>query len=304
MKQDQVAIVTGGASGIGRALSEELARRGVEVVVADIDPKLAEQVAAEIRAQQGRAVAKLLDVRDAEAFARLARETVERTGRIDYLFNNAGIGRSGEISSYALKDWDDVLDVNVRGVAYGVQAVYPLMIARGSGHIINTASTAGLISTPGLGGYSATKHAVVGLSKALRIEAKAHGVNVSVFCPGVIRTPLLLKGLSNYPGLSPEDASKLWERFRPMEPGDFARAALDCVAKNRAIIVVPRWYKALWFVERWSPALAERLGTLFHERAKADMEALVASAKNPPPLSAADRNGTSRASSTTTSPTK
>jgi NAD(P)-dependent dehydrogenase (short-subunit alcohol dehydrogenase family) len=275
MKDGQVAIVTGGASGIGRALAEELARRGVEVVVADVQTELAETAAAEIRRQGGRATAARLDVRDATAFANLARDTVVRAGHIDYLFNNAGIGRSGEVSEYSLADWDDVLDVNLRGVAYGVQAVYPIMLARRSGHIINTASTAGLISTPGLGGYSATKHAVVGLSKAMRIEAKAHGVKVSVLCPGVIRTPLLSKGLSRYPGLREEDARALWERFRPMDPRDFARAALDCVAKNQGVIVVPRWYKALWLLERMSPTLAETLGTLFHERAKRELEALL-----------------------------
>ena len=276
MKHGQVAIVTGGASGIGRALAEELARRGVEVVIADVQTDMAEQVADAIRARQGRATAQQLDVRDADAFAGLARKTVRRAGRIDYLFNNAGIGRSGEISTYSLEDWDDVFDVNVRGVAYGIRAVYPIFIENRRGHIINTASTAGLISTPGLGGYSATKHAVVGLSKALRIEAKAHGVNVSVLCPGVIRTPLLGKGLSKYPGVREEDARKLWDRFRPMDPGDFARAALDCVTQNQAVIVVPRWYRALWLLERMSPNAAERLGTLFHERAKLELEALMA----------------------------
>ena len=284
MKDGQVAIVTGGASGIGRALAEELARRGVEVVIADLQTELAEQVAAGIRQQRGRATAKPLDVRDAAAFADLARETVRRAGRIDYLFNNAGIGRSGEISTYTLSDWDDVVDVNLRGVAYGIRAVYPIFIEQRAGHIVNTASTAGLIATPGLGGYSATKHAVVGLSKALRIEAKAHGVKVSVLCPGVIRTPLLGKGLSQYPGVREEDARKLWDRFRPMEPSDFARAALDCVRKNQAVIIVPRWYRALWLIERLSPTVAESLGTLFHERARVELEALIEKAKRADPV--------------------
>ncbi|HEY6561663.1 MAG TPA: SDR family oxidoreductase [Polyangiaceae bacterium] len=283
MKDGQVAIVTGGASGIGRALAKELARRGVEVVVADVQTELAETAAAEIRRQGGRATAARLDVRDAPAFAKLARDTVERAGHIDYLFNNAGIGRGGEVSEYSLADWDDVVDVNLRGVAYGVQAVYPIMLARRSGHIINTASTAGLISTPGLGGYSATKHAVVGLSKAMRIEAKAHAVKVSVLCPGVIRTPLLTK-VGQFPGVREEDARALLERFRPMDPQAFARAALDCVAKNQGVIVVPRWYKALWLLERMSPTLAETLGTLFHERAKRELEALLIRAKAAPPL--------------------
>lgn len=279
MKDGQVAIVTGGASGIGRALAEEIARRGVEVVIADLQTELAEQAAERIRQQRGRATAKQLDVRDAAAFADLARETARRTGRIDYLFNNAGIGRGGEISTYTQEDWDAVIDVNLRGVAYGIRAVYPIFIEQRAGHIINTASTAGLISTPGLGGYSATKHAVVGLSKALRIEARSHGVKVSALCPGVIRTPLLGKGLSQFPGVREEDARKLWDRFRPMEPQDFARAALDCVARNQALIVIPRWYRALWLIERLSPWAWESLGTLFHERAKLELDALIEKAK-------------------------
>jgi NAD(P)-dependent dehydrogenase (short-subunit alcohol dehydrogenase family) len=285
MEVGQVAIVTGGASGIGRALSEELGRRGVDVVIADVDASAAERAAAGIRERQGRASAEQLDVRDEEAFSKLASETRRRKGRLDYLFNNAGIGRSGEVSEYSLSDWNDVLDVNLRGVIHGVRAVYPIFIEQRRGHIVNTASVAGLISTPGLGGYSATKHAVVGLSKALRIEAKAHGVRVSALCPGVIRTPLLAKGLSRYPGVRPEDARQLWDRFRPIEPEELARGALAGVDRNQAIIVVPRWYRAMWLVERMSPALAERLGTLFHESAKRELERLLARGTTAPTVS-------------------
>jgi NAD(P)-dependent dehydrogenase (short-subunit alcohol dehydrogenase family) len=188
------AIVTGGASGIGRALAEELAGRGVGVVIADRQVDLAKEVAAAIQSRGGAAEVAELDVRDHERFLAIVNETFERTGRLDYLFNNAGIGVSAEMKDYEPADWDDVFDVNLRGVAYGVTAAYPLMVRQGFGHIVNTASMAGLVAAGMTGSYTATKHAVVGLSRALRVEAKPYGVRVSVVCPGVIRTPILEGG--------------------------------------------------------------------------------------------------------------
>lgn len=260
--RNRVAIITGGASGIGLALSRELARRGFEVVMADRQLELAEQHAGDIRAGGARATAAELDVRDAEAFQRLADETVRRAGRIDYLFNNAGIGVGGEMDTYTPADWDDVIDVNLRGVAYGVQAVYPQMQKQRRGHIVNTASVAGLTPEGGMGSYSATKHAVVALSRSLRVEAKRHGVKVSALCPGAIRTPILTGGRYgriNLPGVDSEQIASWWERLRPMDPAEFARRSLDRVFRNEAIIVVPRWYKALWYVDRLSPALGMAL---------------------------------------------
>jgi NADP-dependent 3-hydroxy acid dehydrogenase YdfG len=166
-----VAFITGGASGIGAAIGKALARRGVDVVLADRQLELAQQVAEGIRQSDGRASAVELDVRDPARFASVVGETVARSGRIDYLFNNAGIGVAGDIAGYTLPDWYDVFDVNLRGVVHGIGAVYPVMRAQGSGHIINTASMAGLLPTSEAASYGATKHAVVGLSKTLRIEA-------------------------------------------------------------------------------------------------------------------------------------
>lgn len=251
----QVAIVTGGASGIGRAIGEELALRGVEVVLADRQLELALEVARGIVAEGGRASARELDVRSATAWSELAAETRERAGRIDYLFNNAGIGVGGEMCDYDLADWDEVFDVNLKGVAYGIQAIYPIMIAQRSGHIVNTASVAGLVAAPE-GSYTATKHAVVGLSKALRIEARRHGVRVSALCPGAIRTPILTGGKygrMKMPGATDEKILALWERMRPMPPRELARRTLRAVDRDEAIIVIPRWWKMFWLLERVSP---------------------------------------------------
>ena len=252
------AIVTGGASGIGRALAEELAKRGCEVVLADLQIELAEEVASKIHLSGGKAKAVKADVTDFPAMEHLIQETHKRTGRLDYIFNNAGIGIGGHVNQYSIEDWNQIIDVNLRGVINGIQAAYKMMIAQGFGHIINTASMAGLMPNPGNVNYATTKHAVVGLSKSLRVEAALMGVRVSVLCPGVIRTPILEKGgkygkmLIEIP---PEQLHRMWEKFRPMSPNIFAKKVLNSVAKNKAIIIVPSWWKVFWWVNRLSPSL-------------------------------------------------
>ena len=189
-----VAIVTGAASGIGRAISEALAQRGCQVVLADIDLGDAEAAAEEIRKKGGRASARRLDACDFAAVSELVTETMERLGRLDYMFNNAGISVLGDVADYTIDAWHRIIAVNLVGVVNGVQAAYAAMIRQGFGHIVNTSSIAGLVTSPSGASYSATKHAVVGLSKALRVEAQFRGVRASVVCPGVIRTPLLRGG--------------------------------------------------------------------------------------------------------------
>jgi len=257
-----VAIITGGASGIGRALGEALARRGAHVVLADRQIELAETVAEGIRAKGGRATAAELDVSDFPAIDRLVRETVESLGRLDYMFNNAGIGISGEVRYYDIKDWERVFDVNIRGVINGVQAAYPVMLRQGYGHIVNTASMAGLFPFPVVISYVTSKYAVVGLSTALRIEAAASGVRVSVLCPGTIRTPILEGGKYGkaLQLLPPEVWRRHWERQWPMPADKFAVKALNAIARNRAIIIIPGRWKLFWWLNRLSPSLALYFG--------------------------------------------
>ena len=128
--------------------------------------------------------AERVDVTDAVAVQRLVDGTVAREGRLDLLFNNAGIAVFADARDTSLEDWNRLIDVNLRGVVHGVAAAYPLMVRQGSGHIVNTASAAGLLPSPANIAYAATKHAVVGLSLTLRAEAVHHGVGVSVICPG------------------------------------------------------------------------------------------------------------------------
>jgi NADP-dependent 3-hydroxy acid dehydrogenase YdfG len=263
----KIAFVTGGASGIGAALAAKLVDGGAEVWIADRQIGAAQELAQRLNSGGAKAHAIELDARSFPSFENAVAEAVQQSGRIDYLFNNAGIGVGGEVDSYTLDDWNDVFDVNLRGVVHGIQAVYPIMIRQHSGHIVNTASMAGLVATPGSASYTATKHAVVAISKVLRVEAERHGVQVSVLCPGVIRTPILTFGkYGRYNGVSDEDLLKFWESFRPMAPEKFADRALRAVLRADTIIVVPAWWKAFWYLERLSPALAMRLAKVSLKR--------------------------------------
>jgi NAD(P)-dependent dehydrogenase (short-subunit alcohol dehydrogenase family) len=272
-----VAVVTGGASGIGRAIGESLARQGARVVLADLQVDLAKEIAARIKENGGQATALALDVTDYPATSQLVQNTYQSSGRLDYMFNIAGIGIVGEARYYAIEDWYRVLDVNLRGVVHGVQAAYPIMLRQGFGHIVNMASGAGLWPSPFVVSYCASKHAVVGLSTSLRIEAAAAGIRVSVLCPGAVRTPALT-GEARYgrvlPPLSPEVLQKLVERQRPMRPERFADQALRAVAKNRAIIVIPSIWRTLWWLNRLSPSLGFYLGRKSLEIVKRSMEGL------------------------------
>lgn len=265
----KVAFITGGASGIGAALATKLVDGGAQVWIADRQLDAARELAQRLNSGAGKAHALELDVRSYPAFEEAVAEAVRQSGRIDYLFNNAGIGVGGEVDSYTLDDWNDVLAVNLHGVVHGIQAVYPLMIRQGSGHIVNTASMAGLLAGPGTASYTASKHAVVALSKAMRIEAERHNVKVSVLCPGAIRTPILTGGtygrMTNT-GASDEDLLRFWEPMRPMAPDRFAARVLRAVLRNQAIIIVPAWWRALWYLDRLSQPLSNRAARLTLKR--------------------------------------
>lgn len=257
------AIVTGGASGIGRALGAGLVRRGVAVVLADVDGDRVVEAAASMSGGAGHARGVELDVRDAVGFAALVREVHEDGGGLDLLFNNAGIGVGGETHELSLPHWDRAIDVNLRGVIHGVHAAYPLMRERGRGHIVNTASMAGLIPTPLITPYAATKHAVVGLSMSLRWEAADAGVRVSVVCPGVIETPILdSTGPDDLP--KPDSARSSARGLltqvggRPYPAEDLAEDVLRAVARNEGLIISPRRARISWQVSRFAPGLVER----------------------------------------------
>lgn len=191
LEAGQVAVVTGGASGIGRGMVDAFARRGLVVVVADVESDQLDVAAAELRAGGAEVVPAVVDVRDASAVRGLADRVLEAYGRVDVLCNNAGvIPARRPLWEHTADDWRWTVDVNLLGVAHGISAFVPAMVDAGRGHVVNTSSMAGLtpIAGGGQGAYSATKHAVVGLSETLRVDLDqvAPDVGVTVLCPGPV----------------------------------------------------------------------------------------------------------------------
>lgn len=248
----KVAVVTGGASGIGRCLSLALAKSGATVIVADINLETANKVVAEITKAGGKSQAVLLDVTKQKNFTQVIEEIFEEYGRLDFLFNNAGIAVIGSLRDINIEDCDRMIDINIRGVLHGVKAVYPIFIKQGSGHIINTASLAGLVPAPILSAYAATKHAVVGLSTSLRLEAAANNIRVSAVCPSAVSTPLLKSKRVN---VTDDMMSGFIKKFGVIEPEECVDAIMRGVAKNQALIIVPNLAHMSWRAYRLVPNL-------------------------------------------------
>jgi NAD(P)-dependent dehydrogenase (short-subunit alcohol dehydrogenase family) len=264
---DLVAIVTGGASGIGRALCEELGARGAIVVVADLDSPGANAVALAIGGSGGHAEAAELDTTDAARVQQLVQITVAKHGRLDLMFNNAGIAVVGEALDTSLEQWRRIVDVDLLGVVYGTAAAYAVMVRQGGGHIVNTASFAGLVSHAGMAAYCMAKHGVVGLSGAMRIEGAARGVKVSAVCPGIVATGI--QQSATLLNVERKDVLAMVP-VKAIEARDAARRILKGVARNRGTIVFPYYARLLWWVQRLCPALLAPL----HRRSIADFRAL------------------------------
>ena len=248
----KTAIITGGGSGIGRALSEELGRLGAKVVVADIDPERAQVVASQIPGARAAA----LDVSVREEVQLLVDQTVTEHGRLDYMFNNAGIpGIGGRTLELGVEPWQRMMEVNLMGVIYGTLAALKVMAEQGSGHIVNTSSMAGLISTAFAAPYTTAKHAVVGMTTSLRTEAETLGVKMSVVCPGLVLTGIFdaveVVGADKEKVLKMIFGRKEWM----MSPERAADIILDGVEKNRAIIIFPFLARFIWWLYRLSPSI-------------------------------------------------
>jgi NAD(P)-dependent dehydrogenase (short-subunit alcohol dehydrogenase family) len=250
---DAVAVVTGGGSGIGQSICAYLARHGARVVIVDRNLDEAKRTESSIRSRGGHGEAVFADVARPQDIQSVVDAVLSDHGRIDYLFNNAGISVNGEFQDISLEHWKRILDVNLWGVVYGCRSVYPVMVKQGFGHIINTASLAGLLpgglTTP----YSASKHAVVGFTLTLRGEAKQYGVKVSVLCPGYIRTNIqkTTPCVSEY--MNSEKNRKMEANMKFLTAADCIDQIMRGVARNRGIIVSPNRHRLYWWLNRILP---------------------------------------------------
>ena len=224
--EQKIVIVTGGTSGIGYALSEELLRRGAIVHVVGSRQESVDKAKASLAAYKNARFAAV-DVRNNAAVEKMVANCVTKDGRLDYLFNNAGISQKNPYKESTLADWKEMIDINLWGVIYGVNAALAVMRKQKSGHIINTSSVAALYGTPYQTLYVATKNAVIGLSDCLYYEYLPENIFFSVVCPGDVATPI-------FKGRIPEDAV-------PVE--EAVRIILDGVAKRERLIVFPAFMR-------------------------------------------------------------
>ncbi|MGB3905809.1 MAG: SDR family oxidoreductase [Anaerolineae bacterium] len=191
----KAAIVTGGASGIGRATAILFAREGAKVVVADRDPTGGQETVRMIEGEGGQAIFVQTDVSRTEDVQRMVRETVSTYGRLDVLFNNAGIGETAKVTEASLEHWERVLTVNLGSVFLGCKYAIPEMVKLGGGSIINNASILAEVGFSNAPAYSASKHGVVGLTQTIALDYAAEGIRANTVCPGFIRTPMVTEGL-------------------------------------------------------------------------------------------------------------
>lgn len=230
--QDKICLVTGANSGIGHALSEELLKRGAIVYMAGRNPKRIEKAAEELSRYSDRIHTVTVDVTIYEQVQKAIEDTASEENRLDILFNNAGIFKPMLFERASIEDWKFMIDINLWSVIYGVHTALPIMLQQGSGHIVNTASLAGLVPYPMQVTYDTTKYAVVGLSESLRYEYVEKGICFSVICPGDIATPIFSKLI--------DDKGKGANIPDGAYPADKAASySLDKIAQKKGRIIVP-----------------------------------------------------------------
>jgi len=234
--EKKTAIVTGGASGIGLGICKALLRAGMNVAIGDVQEDALDTAGQELGSTD-RLLLSPLDVADREAYAAFADDVEKRFGRIHLLANNAGVVVSGPVEQASFSDWDWLIDVNLRGAVNGIVTVLPRILAHGEGgHILNTASTSGLLPHPGAAIYVTTKSALIGMSEAMRAELEPRGVIVSVFCPGPVRSRITEAGrnradsyaASGYPPGPAGDGGELphW-MMRADDVGELVREGIE-----------------------------------------------------------------------------
>lgn len=269
----RVVAITGAASGLGRALALHYAAAGASLALADRDEPGLASLAAELTAARAPHTTTAFDVTDRAAFVRFSDTAHHQLGPVELFFNNAGVALFAEARDLADSDWQRLIDVNIRGVVHGVAAFYPRMIEQAAAapsprfQLVNSASISGLVPVAGLAGYAMTKHAVVGLSLALRAEAALYGVRVNALCPGFLATPLLDKPCTLR--LRPEAQARYLAACGGAIPLPRAVPQITrAVAADRPIITLPGNGRLAWRLYRLWPSFvlrqSEKLARLTH----------------------------------------
>ncbi|GAQ34173.1 short-chain type dehydrogenase/reductase [Mycobacterium pseudoshottsii JCM 15466] len=257
----KVAVVTGAGSGIGRALAIELARSGAKLAISDVDTEGLAQTEKLVTALGAEVKTDRLDVTEREAFLAYADAVNEHFGKVNQIYNNAGIGHTGDVEVCAFEDIDRVMDVDFGGVLNGTKAFLPYLIASGDGHVINVSSVFGLFSVSGQAAYNAAKFAVRGFTEALRQEMilAGHPVGVTTVHPGGIKTAIA-RNATAAEGLDSDELAKMFDkRVARTSPERAAKIILGAVRKNKARVLVGPDAKALDIVVRLTGSGYQRL---------------------------------------------
>jgi len=239
--KDKICLVTGANSGIGYALTEELLKRGATVYMAGRNPEKVQKASKQLSDYEDRIRTVIVDVTKQDQVQKAIEDTSEEAGRLDFLFNNAGVGYGFPFTMATLEDWKTIIDTNLWSVIYGVHTAVPIMLKQGFGHIVNTGSFAGIFPTPFESPYVLTKFGVTGLTECLRYEYKNNGLYFSTICPANVATPIFNKGLDG----KPIGDLKIPDNAYPADKA--AEDILDEVAKQKGVIVIPKEpYDSLW----------------------------------------------------------
>jgi len=247
----QRVFITGGASGLGRAMALRFAREGARVCIGDIDARAGKTVEEAINQAGGEGLFVTCDVRritDLEAARDLM---VERWGGVDVVVNNAGVAGAGRIEDTALADWEWILDINLLGVVRGCKVFTPVFREQGSGHFVNVASMAGLMLAPLMSSYNVSKAGVIALSETLRQELRQDGIHITCVCPAFFQTNLTRSMRSNISGLE-DSVKKLMERSG-VTADDVAEAVFRAVANGDFWVLPHTTERRLWYIKRYTP---------------------------------------------------
>ena len=255
--KDKHVLVTGAASGIGRATARRFAERGAKLIVCDVNQASLDEIAGELKAKNALVFAEKTDVSDRAQMQALADKVHQEIPALDVLVNNAGVGLSGGVLNTSLEDWDWVVKINLFGAIHGCHFFVPKMVQRAQGGaVINVASVLGLHGSPATVGYCTTKFGVVGLSESMRGELQPHGIRVTAICPGMIDTGIIAatRFRARNAETARDKAQKLFSS-RGHKPELVAKAIVAAAEEGAGVRPVAPEAWAIWMMERFAPAL-------------------------------------------------